>query len=62
MAYHDYSPQRLDVDLGTEVNVQLQAKIKRFTAVSSTQTTRHTKAHAGGIRTREVWVQLEYVW
>ena len=64
MVYHEYSTQRLDTDLGSEVNVQLQAKVKRFSGLIKYAA---FDAHEGRTPaayqdTTKLWVQLEYVW
>lgn len=64
LVYHEYSTQRLDVDLGTEVNVQLQAKVKRFSgAIKYAPYEAHEgRTLAAYQDTTKLWVQLEYVW
>ena len=62
--YHEFRTQRLDADLGTEVDVQLQAKVKRFSGVIKYAA---YEAHEGRTPaayqdTTKLWVQLEYVW
>jgi hypothetical protein len=64
LVYHEYSTQRLDTDLGSEVNVQLQAKVKRFSGLIKYAA---FDAHEGRTPaayqdTTKLWVQLEYVW
>jgi hypothetical protein len=64
LVYHEYSTQRLDDDLGTEVNVQLQAKVRRFSGLIKYAA---YEAHEGRTPaayrdTTKLWVQLEYVW
>jgi len=64
VVYHEYSTQRLDADLGTEVNVQLQAKVKRFAGLIKYAA---YEAHEGSTPaayqdTTKLWLQLEYVW
>jgi hypothetical protein len=64
VVYHEYSTQRLDADLGTEVNAQLQAKVKRFSGLIKYAA---YEAHEGRTPavyqdTTKLWVQLEYVW
>jgi hypothetical protein len=62
--YHEYAAQRRDADLGTEVNVQLQAKVKRFSGLIKYAA---FEAHEGRTPaayqdTTKLWVQLEYAW
>jgi hypothetical protein len=64
VVYHEYSTQQLDADLGTEVNVQMQANVKRFSAVIKYAA---YEAHEGRTPaayqdTTKLWIQLEYVW
>lgn len=64
VVYHEYSTQRLDTDFGAEVNMQLQAKMQRFSAVIKYAA---YEAHEGRTPaayqdTTKLWVQLEYVW
>ncbi|HEV8332793.1 MAG TPA: alginate export family protein [Steroidobacteraceae bacterium] len=64
LAYHEYSTEKLDADLGTEVNVQLQAKVQRFSGLIKYAA---YEAHEGRTPaayqdTTKLWVQLEYVW
>lgn len=64
VVYHEYRTQRLDADLGTELNVQLQAKAKRF---SGSIKYAAFEAHEGRTPaayqdTTKLWVQLEYAW
>ena len=64
VVYHEYSTQRLDADLGTELNVQLQAKLQRFSGLIKYAA---YEAHEGRTPaayqdTTKLWVQLEYVW
>ena len=62
--YHEYATQRLEADLGAEVNVQLQAKAKRFAGLIKYAA---YEAHEGRTPaayqdTTKLWVQIEYVW
>lgn len=64
LVYHEYSTQKLDADLGTEMNVQLQAKVERFSGVIKFAA---YEAHEGRTPaayqdTTKLWLQLEYVW
>jgi hypothetical protein len=64
VVYHEYSTQRLDADLGTELNVQLQAKLQRFSGLIKYAA---YEAHEGRTPaayqdTTKLWVQVEYVW
>ena len=64
VVYHEFQTQRLDVDLGTETDVQLQAKMKRFTGMVKYAL---FEAHEGRTPaqyqdTGKFWLQVEYVW
>ena len=64
LVYHEYNTQRLDADLGTEVNLQLQAKVRRFSGLIKYAA---YEAHEGRTPaayqdTTKLWLQLEYVW
>ena len=62
--YHDYESQRLSIDYGSEVDLQLQGKWQRFTGTlkyadySAAQTTPITVARD----TRKWWAQIDFVW
>jgi hypothetical protein len=64
VVYRDFESERLAVDLGTEVDLQLQAKYKRFVGMLKYA---YYDAHEGRTPaayqdTTKFWVQLEYVW
>jgi hypothetical protein len=64
VSYHDYESERLAIDLGTEVNLQLQAKYQRFVAVLKYA---HYDAKTGVTPaayqdTSKFWAQVEYQW
>jgi hypothetical protein len=64
LVYHEFSTQRLDDDLGTEVDIQLQGKVKRFSGVIKYAA---YEAHEGRTPaayqdTTKLWLQLEYLW
>lgn len=64
LAYHDFETERLAVDLGTEVDLQVLAKYKRF--VGALKLAKYD-AHEGQTPaayqdTTKFWVQVEYVW
>ena len=59
-----FESERLAQDLGTEVDLQLQAKYQRFVGLLKYA---HYDAHEGQTPaayqdTTKFWVQLEYVW
>jgi hypothetical protein len=64
LVYRDFESERLAVDLGTEVDLQIQAKYQRFVGLLKLA---QFDAHAGKTPaayqdTTKFWVQLEYVW
>ena len=64
LVYRDFESERLAVDLGTEIDLQLQAKYKRFVGLLKLA---KYDAHEGRTPaayqdTTKFWVQLEYVW
>lgn len=64
VVYRDFQSERLAQDLGTEVDVQLQAKYQRFVGLLKYA---HYDAHEGQTPaayqdTTKFWIQLEYVW
>jgi hypothetical protein len=64
VAYRDYRTERGAVDLGAELDLQLQAKYGRFVALFKYA---DYDAHEGVTPpayqdTRKFWVQIEYVW
>jgi hypothetical protein len=63
VVYHTYQTDRASVDLGDEINVQLQAKWKRFVG-----TVKYADYAAAGETpvtyrdTSKLWAQLDFVW
>jgi hypothetical protein len=64
LVYHDLQTQRLGTDLGSEVNLQLQAKYQRFVALLkyARYDANEGSTPAAYQDTTKVWAQLEYVW
>jgi hypothetical protein len=56
-AYHQYDSDRLSLDYGDEVNLQLLAKLKRFTAIVKYS---DYNAKAFATDTKRLWLQLEW--
>lgn len=63
VSWHDYESERLNIDYGQELDLQLQGKFRRFTgtlkyadynAVSTTPTTLRD--------TRKFWAQIDFAW
>ncbi len=57
--WHDYQAERTSQDYGSEIDLQLQAKWKRFTGIL-----KYADYSADGLftDTSKFWVQVEYVW
>ncbi len=58
-SWHDYQAERTSQDYGTEINLQLQAKWKRFTGLL-----KYADYSTDGLftDTSKFWMQVEYVW
>jgi len=57
--YHDYQSDRQSLDYGTEIDLQLQAKWRRFTALLKYA---DYSADAFATDTKKLWAQLEFIW
>ena len=64
LVYRDFESERLGFDLGTEVDLQLQAKFKRFVGLLkyASYDGHEGKTPVAYQDTAKFWVQLEYVW
>jgi len=64
LAYHDFQSERLAIDLGNEVNLQVQAKYRRFVGLLkyARYSANDSETPAGYRDTSKLWAQLEYVW
>jgi hypothetical protein len=64
VAYHDYETERLDGDLGTELNVQVQAKYQRFlgTLKYADYDAKTGVTPVAYQDTIKYWVMVDYVW
>jgi hypothetical protein len=63
--WHDYKSERLSLDYGTELNLQLQAKYRRFTGTLkyADYDSQATTAPANAVRdTKKLWVQTDFTW
>jgi hypothetical protein len=62
--YRDFESERLAFDLGTEVDLQVQAKYQRFVGLIkyAKYDAHEGKTPAAYQDTTKFWVQLEYVW
>jgi hypothetical protein len=64
LAYHDYETERLAVDLGDELNIQLQAKYQRFLGTLK-YADYDAKTGVTPVTYRDTvkyWVMVDYVW
>jgi hypothetical protein len=57
--YHDFESARLGLDYGSEADLQLQAKWKRFGGLVKYA---DYQAHGFATDTRKWWLQVDYVW
>jgi hypothetical protein len=61
--WHDYRGERLAIDYGSELNLQVQARVRRLTG-----TLKYAAYHAASLTpaplrdTDKLWVQLEFAW
>jgi hypothetical protein len=64
VVYHNYETDRANVDLGNEVDLQLQAKWKRFigTVKYADYSAKSGETPATYQDTSKVWAQLDFVW
>lgn len=58
-SYHDYDAERISLDYGTEIDLQLQAKWRHFTGM-----VKYADYDADRLltATSKFWLQIEYVW
>lgn len=58
-SYHDYDAERISLDYGTEIDVQLQAKWRHFIGI-----VKYADYDADSLltATSKFWLQIEYVW
>jgi len=59
VVYHEFRSERLDIDYGSEVDLQLQAKWHRFTGLLKLA---DYDAHQLATDTTKYWLELGYVW
>jgi hypothetical protein len=64
VVYHDYQTDRMNTDLGNEVDLQLQAKWKRFvgTVKYADYSAQSGETPAIYRDTNKLWAQLDFVW
>jgi hypothetical protein len=61
VTYHDYGAERIDADYGNEIDVSLNAKIKRVTAMLKFADYEQGALPAAR-DTQKLWAQVEFVW
>lgn len=59
LSYHSFAAERISLDYGSEIDLQVQAKWQRFVG-----TVKYAKYRADDFLTdtRKFWMQLDYVW
>jgi hypothetical protein len=60
--YHEYESQNVSADYGNEINLQLQAKWKRFSAMLKYADYEIDVPVAGLNDTTKLWAQIEFIW
>jgi hypothetical protein len=61
--WHKYDSERLSIDYGSELNLQLQAKFRRFNGMLKYADYEAANTTPIAVRdTRKLWAQLEFVW
>jgi hypothetical protein len=62
-SWHDYESDRLSIDYGSELNLQLQARYRRFTGMVKYADYNAAATTPAAVRdTTKLWVQLDFVW
>jgi hypothetical protein len=62
-SWHDYSSERLNIDYGQELNIQLQGKYHRFTGtLKYADYNAHTTTPIAVRDTSKLWAQVDFVW
>lgn len=62
-SWHDYESDRLSTDYGSELDLQLMAKYRRFTGTLKFADYNAATTTPAAVRdTRRLWAQLDYVW
>lgn len=62
-SWHEYESDRLSTDYGSEVDLQLMAKYRRFTGTLKFADYNAATTTPPAVRdTRKLWAQLDYVW
>jgi hypothetical protein len=62
-SWHDYVSERLSIDYGGELNVQLQGKYRRFTGTLKYANYNAASTTPTAVRdTQKLWAQLDFIW
>ena len=62
-SWHDFKSERLSIDYGSELDLQLQAKYRRFTGLLKYAHYNAAASTPTAVRdTDKLWVQLDFVW
>jgi hypothetical protein len=62
-SWHDYKSERLSIDYGGELNLQLQAKYRRFTGTLKYANYNAASTTPTAVRdTQKLWAQLDFIW
>jgi hypothetical protein len=62
-SWHDYESERLSINYGDELNLQLQAKYHRFTGTLKYADYNAAATTPTTVRdTRKLWAQLDFIW
>jgi hypothetical protein len=62
-SWHDYESERLNIDYGTELDLQLQGKFRRFTGTLKYADYNAAPTTPVAVRdTRKFWAQIDFAW
>lgn len=62
-SWHDFKSQRLSIDYGTEIDLQLQARYRRFTGTLKYAHYDAAASTPAAVRdTDKLWVQMDFLW
>jgi hypothetical protein len=63
VSWHDYASERLAIDYGKELDVQLQGKFRRFTGTLKYADYNAASTTPTAVRdTKKLWAQLDFTW
>jgi hypothetical protein len=62
-SWHDYKSERLSINYGDELNLQMQAKIRRFSGTLKYADYNAAATTPAAVRdTKKFWAQIDFVW